>query len=101
MKLEFDCSTGEKSIREHTDEEIAIKNLKYTDEYMLNVELPKIRRKRNSLLTRSDWTQMPDSPLTEEDKILWATYRQQLRDLPEGIITFEEAVNVVFPQRPE
>jgi Phage tail assembly chaperone protein len=42
----------------------------------------KLREDRNALLTRSDWTQFSDSPLTLEQKAAWATYRQQLRDLP-------------------
>ena len=37
---------------------------------------------RNQLLSESDWTQLPDSPLTTEKKTEWATYRQQLRDMP-------------------
>lgn len=39
------------------------------------------RIKRNQLLADSDWTQMPDSPLTDEAKNSWATYRTALRDL--------------------
>ena len=39
------------------------------------------RGKRNQLLADSDWTQMNDSPLTNEVKTAWATYRQELRDL--------------------
>ena len=39
------------------------------------------RRVRDKLLADSDWTQMNDSPLTNEDKTAWATYRQELRDL--------------------
>ncbi len=38
---------------------------------------------RNQLLTDSDWTQMADSPLTDEAKALWVTYRTSLRDLPD------------------
>ena len=41
------------------------------------------RMKRNHLLMESDWTQMPDSPLTDEAKTSWATYRSSLRSLPE------------------
>lgn len=33
----------------------------------------------NTLLAASDWTQLPDSPA---DKAAWATYRAQLRDIP-------------------
>jgi hypothetical protein len=39
------------------------------------------RDTRNQLLSDSDWTQMPDSPLTDEAKALWVTYRTSLRDL--------------------
>tara|TARA_R110002012_G_C11443487_1_gene590895 strand:+ start:573 stop:791 length:219 start_codon:yes stop_codon:yes gene_type:complete len=39
------------------------------------------RETRNSLLAESDWTQMPDSPLTDAQKASWAIYRQSLRDL--------------------
>lgn len=38
------------------------------------------RDTRNQLLSDSDWTQMPDSPLTDEAKALWVTYRTALRD---------------------
>lgn len=37
------------------------------------------RDKRNMLLLESDWSQLPDSPV---DASVWATYRQELRDLP-------------------
>ena len=40
------------------------------------------RAKRDRLLEASDWTQMPDSPLSDSKKAEWATYRQALRDLP-------------------
>ncbi len=40
------------------------------------------RATRNELLAASDWTQMPDSPLADEAKTSWATYRTALRDLP-------------------
>jgi len=39
------------------------------------------RTSRNKLLETSDWTQMNDSPLTNELKTAWATFRQELRGL--------------------
>jgi hypothetical protein len=39
------------------------------------------REIRLELLVSCDWTQLPDSPLTDTKKSEWATYRQQLRDL--------------------
>ena len=37
------------------------------------------RTKRDGLLAETDWTQMNDSPLANELKTAWATYRQELR----------------------
>jgi hypothetical protein len=48
---------------------------------MYKSEYQAIRDQRNDLLTKSDWTQIPGSPLNDEKKAAWATYRQQLRDL--------------------
>jgi len=36
---------------------------------------------RDRLLTGSDWTQLPDAPLTAAQKAAWAVYRQLLRDV--------------------
>lgn len=36
---------------------------------------------RNQLLADSDWTQMNDSPLTNEQKTAWAVYRDELRNI--------------------
>ena len=53
-----------------------------------------IRAWRNAQLSRTDWTQLSDSPF---DKEAWATYRQALRDLPAQAGLAEEAV---FPAQP-
>ncbi len=39
------------------------------------------RDMRLELLISCDWTQLPDSPITNDKKSEWAAYRQQLRDL--------------------
>jgi len=44
-----------------------------------------LRTLRDQRLTESDWTQVADAPLTEEQKVAWQSYRQALRDLPENI----------------
>lgn len=44
-------------------------------------ELDGVRMKRNELLTKSDWTQIPNNPLTSEQQLEWADYRQRLRDM--------------------
>lgn len=47
-----------------------------------NIKLLKIRDKRNSLLSISDWTQLLDCPLSKKEQDSWKRYRQELRDLP-------------------
>ena len=44
-------------------------------------ELEALRIHRNRLLQQSDWTVMPDSPLSDSKKSEWKTYRQELRDI--------------------
>ena len=41
----------------------------------------RLRIHRNKIISQSDWTQGADSPLSDEKKAEWATYRQALRDL--------------------
>lgn len=42
-----------------------------------------VRTTRNQLLSSSDWTQLEDSPLSEDAKTEWALYREALRAVPE------------------
>ena len=59
-----------------------------------------LRLQRESLLKDSDWTVMPDSPLSDSKKAEWTTYRQALRDITNGINTEEKAKAVTFPTPP-
>ena len=43
-----------------------------------------VRTQRDSRLAECDWTQLADSQLSSDDKTKWATYRQELRDLPKA-----------------
>jgi len=52
---------------------------------------------RNELLSRSDWTQLPDAVLTLEEKTAWQDYRQALRDIPQNYATPDD---VIFPTPP-
>ena len=54
-----------------------------------------MREQRNLLLGQCDWTQVPDAPV---DKSAWATYRQELRDVPQQS-GFPD--NVIWPEEPK
>lgn len=60
-----------------------------------------LRLKRDALLTESDWTQVNDSPLSDTKKAEWATYRQELRDLPSSHQSTANFDDVVFPTQPD
>ncbi len=59
--------------------------------------LQALRKVRGLKLQDSDWTQVPDSPLTPEKKEEWRLYRQALRDFPE---TCEDPANPEWPTPP-
>ena len=56
-----------------------------------------VREWRNFMLRESDWSQMPDAPLSEEEINKWREYRQELRNIPQD---FKNPVNVTFPDSP-
>ena len=51
----------------------------YKDEDNASLMDTRARTQRDALLNASDWTQLPDVPLTTKE--VWATYRQALRDI--------------------
>ena len=59
-----------------------------------------LRQRRNTLLSSSDWTVLSDSPLSETEKTAWLEYRQDLRDITEGLNTEAKVKAVVFPDKP-
>lgn len=67
------------------------------EEKNLERSLSDLRNKRDQLLRETDFTQLEDAPLTNEEKEAYRTYRQELRDLPE---TTENILNPVFPVKP-
>lgn len=44
-----------------------------------------VRVERDQKLWASDWTQLPDAPLTDAQKAAYGTYRQALRDLTDHV----------------
>ena len=62
-----------------TDEEIADREARGE---AADLDLGMIRSLRDGLLRDSDWTDLPNAPLTAEKVAEWVTYRQELRDHP-------------------
>lgn len=53
-----------------------------------------VRTERDTLLMKSDWTQLPDVPISTKDK--WSDYRQKLRDITDQLDPF----NIDWPTPP-
>jgi hypothetical protein len=59
-----------------------------------------LRAKRNRLLAESDYIVTMNLEAGTEIPANWSTYRQNLRDLTEGLTTVEQLNTVVFPAKP-
>jgi len=55
-----------------------------------------LRFKRNNLLAETDWMANSDVTMSEDMR----TYRQELRDITNGLTTVEEVEAVEFPTKP-
>ena len=55
-----------------------------------------LRAKRNRLLAETDFYALSDVTMSDDMK----TYRQDLRDLPEGKDTVDKCNNAIFPDKP-
>tara|TARA_E500000318_G_C3528550_1_gene199495 strand:+ start:886 stop:1173 length:288 start_codon:yes stop_codon:yes gene_type:complete len=58
--------------------------------------LADLRIKRNRLLAETDYLALSDNTLSDDMK----TYRQSLRDLPDGKDTVEKCENATWPTKP-
>ena len=81
-----------------TAEEIAARQAEETawNNGALDRALNNLRFERNNLLKKTDW--MANSDVTMSDE--WKNYRQELRDITNGLTTVEEVESVVFPTKP-
>ena len=61
-----------------------------------SLAMENFRLRRNSLLAETDWMANSDVTMSEAMR----TYRQELRDLTNGLTTVEEVNAVVFPTKP-
>ena len=55
-----------------------------------------LRARRNQLLAETDFYALSDVTMSDDMR----TYRQELRDLPEGKDTVEKCNNATFPTKP-
>ncbi|CEO39389.1 tail fiber assembly protein [Photobacterium kishitanii] len=69
----------------------------YQEQLIRDVIWEPIRLKRDRLVRHTDWTQMPDAPLTSEKKAEFTAYRQALRDIPQ---TYDNPDDIVWPAKP-
>lgn len=63
-----------------------------TQQSLINI----VRDERNVKLAQCDWTQLSDNMLTNEQKLAWQTYRQQLRDF----LSIVNLSDIVWPTPP-
>lgn len=63
----------------------------------INNKWSEVRSVRNLSLSDCDWTQLPDSPLSEIKKTEWTVYRQSLRD----ITNQQDPFNIIWPTKPQ
>lgn len=62
----------------------------------LDKALDDVRIKRNSLIAETDYLALSDQTLSSD----MTTYRQNLRDITNGITTVEQANNITWPTKP-
>ena len=60
-------------------------------------EISKLRDERNRLLAQTDWMGNSDVQMSSE----WSTYRQNLRDITNGLTTVADVEAVTWPTKPE
>ena len=63
----------------------------------LGRDLKELRNKRNHLLSETDFYALSDVTISVEMQ----TYRQELRDLTNGLDTVEKVATVIFPTKPD
>ena len=99
---EFDPELGYADFPDGADQKLycvsdgvcVLKDSDVVEQEAISVAGVMLRRKRDVILSRCDWTQVPDAPV---DHAAWAVYRQELRDLPANT---EDPRNVVWPTPP-
>ena len=65
--------------------------------YLTNLH---IRHQRDMLLRDTDWSVLPDCPLSDDDKAAYTAYRQALRDLPAAYPEVKSPEDFTWPAAP-
>ena len=60
-----------------------------------------LRAKRNKDLQDSDWTQLSDNTLTNDQRQAYMRYRTELRNITDGLTTVEQVNNIDYPDKPK
>jgi len=81
-----------------TSEEIAARQAEETawNNGAFDRAMQQLRTKRNRLIAETDYLALSDQTLSADMN----TYRQELRDITNGLTTVEEVNAVVFPTKP-
>ena len=90
VKMVVDCSAQERDengvliskveVVPLTEDELAQREKDAVE--AVKVTTMMVRAERNARLAACDWTDLPNAPLTDEQRESWLIYRQQLRDMP-------------------
>ena len=87
---------GNKVTKLTTEEENALKIEEASYPSALDMVLRSFRQKRNILLEQTDWMANSDLTMSSDMK----TYRQALRDLPDGKDTVAKCTDATWPTKP-
>jgi len=101
-KIIFTPENVEGKIVDLTAEEISERNDSQTtwEDNAFNRAIEKLRNDRNKLLADSDWEVTMAKEKGTNLSSAFKTWRQDLRDITEGLTTVEEVEGVVFPEKP-
>ena len=96
------AKTGESIVRDLTTDEQTIYNTQIADweAGAFDRAILKLRKDRNKLLADSDWEVTMAKEKGTNLSSAFKTWRQDLRDITEGLTTVEEVEGVVFPEKP-
>lgn len=82
--------------RQMTEAEETARDNEEAVENGFDAQIKMVREKRNQLIAESDWMGNSDVTMSAD----WTTYRQNLRDITNGVDTVEKINNITWPTKP-